>query len=752
MRQSVLLTVLGFLSLPLQAAVPAGLAEQAWIGARACATCHEEEYQAWRGSHHDLAMQPVSAEKILGDFNDARFNYNGIESRFFQRDGDFWAETDGPEGKLTQYRIEYLFGVDPLQQYLVSLPGGRLHALSIAWDSRPAAEGGQRWFHLYPEERIDADDPLHWTGPYQNWNLQCAECHSTNLKKNYDPQASSYTTTWSEVNVACEACHGPGRKHQQLAEAGQLENAQHAGFRLSLAERGGWAFSTQSPIARRLNPLGRSQQVESCGRCHSRRGPLGAYDYGRDLLDTHRVSLLEQPLYHPDGQVLDEVYVYGSFLQSKMAQAGVVCSNCHEPHSNDLRVPGNGVCAQCHKPARYDNETHHHHTPDSSGAKCVNCHMPSTNYMVIDARRDHSMRIPRPDLSAMLDTPNACNQCHSDKNAEWALNSLRDWGVRFTDTGTHPARYLNWARQGDGRAVPGLQALALDGEQPAILRATAMTELGNFSNREAYDAALQLLESKDPILRWGAVRALEFLPAQQRFGILGRHLDDPSTTVRMEIARLLADIPLPQVEPASARQLQKLYDDYLEKLGRHVDMPGNQLQMADFFARRQYWEPAERAYRNAIALNAQLLPAYLNLADLLRIQGREDEARTLLLEATKATPEQGPTLHALGLLETRAGNREQALEYLRRAASLEQSGVRHRYVYAIALHDAGQTDTAIVQLQALLRGAPENPDILLALATYCKSAGRPVEARRYAGQLRALLPDDPGAQQLYESL
>ncbi|MEP5765452.1 MAG: HEAT repeat domain-containing protein [Halieaceae bacterium] len=740
------------MSLLAQASPPAALSDPAWIGAQACADCHQAEYKAWQGSHHDLAMQPVTSEAVLGNFDNARFNYNGIESRFFQRDGEFWAETDGPDGKLAEYKIEYLFGVHPLQQYLVSIPGGRLHALSIAWDSRPAAAGGQRWFHLYPEEVISAGDPLHWTGPYQNWNLQCAECHSTNLQKNFDPQTSTYATTWSEVNVACEACHGPGRQHQVLAEAGKLQEASNSGFPVALAERGGWAFKAQHPNARRTTPLPDSQQVENCGRCHARRGTLGSYLYGRDLLDTHRPALLEAPLYHADGQILDEVYVYGSFLQSKMAQAGVVCSNCHDPHSNELRAPGNAVCSQCHKPAVYDTSAHHHHPEQSSGAECANCHMPSNTYMVVDPRRDHSMRVPRPDLSVVLDTPNACNQCHSERDAEWALDSLRKWGVKFSDTGSHPARSLSWARQADGRAVPGLQQIALDPGQASILRATAMTELGSFNNREAYETALQLLQSSDPMLRWSAVRALQFIPIQQRFGILGRHLEDPSSTVRMEIARVLAEVPLQQMDPGVARQLQALFDEYLNTLGQHADMPATQLQMAQFFTARQFWGPAEQAYRNALAMNSQLLAAYLNLADLYRLQNREAEARQVLLQATAALPGQGVSWHSLGLLETRAGNREQALEYLLQAADLETSGVRHRYVYAIALHDAGQPEAAIKVLQALLRDTPENPDILVALVTYCESVGRREDARHYVAKLKALLPEDPGIQQLYESL
>lgn len=723
-----------------------------WVGAAACKGCHEAAYAAWRGSHHDLAMQPATAATVLGDFDDASFEYAGITSRFYRKDGDFWVNTEAADGKLADFRIDYTFGVEPLQQYLVAFPGGRLQALGIAWDTRAAEAGGQRWFHLYPQEQIVAGDPLHWTGPYQNWNLQCAECHSTRLEKNYNPQSGSYRTSWSEIDVACEACHGPGARHVGLAQSGGLDGAEHGGFPLSLAERGGWAWPEGAANARRLQPLTQPQQVQSCGRCHARRGSLGEYRFGKHLSDTHRPALLRDPLYHADGQILDEVYVYGSFLQSRMHAAGVVCSNCHEPHSNELRAPDNGVCAQCHRPAVYDAESHHRHPQGSAGAACANCHMPERTYMVVDPRRDHSMRVPRPDLSAALGTPNACNLCHTDKDPQWALARLRDWGIRFSDSSTHPARSIAMARRGDGRAVPGLAALAADTDSAGIWRATAMAELASFGGQQSYEAAVPLLDSEDPLQRWSAVRAMVALPLPQRHARLSALVGDGNTTVRLEVARLLAEIPLERIDPAEAARLQALFDEYLAIMGRHADVPETQLEMGLFLVARRLWVPAERAYRNAIAMNPQLLAAYLNLADLYRLTGQEQAGRESLLEASRIAPGEGGVWHALGLLEIRSGNRDEAMTYLARAADMETTGIRHRYVYAVALHDGGQAGEAIALLQSLLREAPANPDLLLALATYSRTAGNTEDARRYGRELLDLMPDDPGVRQFYESL
>ena len=325
-----------------------------FVGSERCIDCHQAEHQLWQNSHHDLAMQEPAEDTVLGDFDGATFTRRGVTTTF-SRDGDnFIVRTAGEDGSLQDFPVRYVFGVEPLQQYLLPLSRGRLQAFDVAWDTRPAEAGGQRWFHLNPEEVTDHTDPLHWTGPYMNWNTSCAECHSTNLEKRYHPGSRSFDTRFSEVDVGCEACHGPGERHLRLVQEGRASAELNSGFPIALAQRGDWAFSEEAAIARRTEPLTSNTQIDSCARCHSRRGNLGPYHYGRPLLDTHRLALPEDPLYYHDGQIRDEVFVYGSFIQSRMHQAGVVCSNCHEPHSQKLRAPGNGVCAQCHKAEVYD--------------------------------------------------------------------------------------------------------------------------------------------------------------------------------------------------------------------------------------------------------------------------------------------------------------------------------------------------------------------------------------------------------------
>ncbi|MEM6580041.1 MAG: tetratricopeptide repeat protein [Pseudomonadota bacterium] len=715
-------------------------------------SCHSEEYENWRGSHHDLAMQLPNNDTVLGDFEDATFTYGDVTTRFYKKDDKFWVQTDGEDGTLQDFPVEYVFGVYPLQQYLLPLSRGRLQALTIAWDSRPESDGGQRWYHLYPDEVIASGDPLHWTGPYMNWNTRCAECHSTDLVKNYDLATRSFATTYEEINVGCEGCHGPGETHIQLAKAGKLGTVDSGGFATDFAHRGQWQFAEGDAIAKRTEPLHSRAQVDNCGRCHARRGTLGDYHYGQDLLATHRVALPTPPLYHYDGQVLDENYVYGSFLQSKMHQAGVVCSNCHEPHSLALRAPGNAICAQCHRADVFDTPQHHHHKVDTAGALCANCHMPETVYMGIDARRDHSMRVPRPDLSVTLGTPNACNMCHIDQDAQWALNSLRQWGTDFRDTSTHKARTFARFDMGDRSVVPRIAGLANDVEAAPIWRATALETLGQAGGREALQAVTSVLYDDDPIIRASAVRALEFLPLHQRYQLLQALMDDEVASVRMNVATSLAGVPLDRVSPEQAEALLALFDWYKDLQSLHTDMPETHIQLGLFHSARGDFPSAEKAYREAIYLNPQLVPAYLNLADQLRVLQRDEEARKLLLTVLGFAPGHGPTLHALGLLETRSGDPENALAYLKQAAEVEAIGTRHRFVYAIALHDLGQPEQAIKQLQSLLRVVPRNEDVLLALANYSAELGERSSALSYVNQLLAIAPNNPSYQQLQQQL
>ncbi len=460
-----------------------------------------------------------------------------------------------PTATLHDYPIAYTFGVYPLQQYLIAMPGGRYQALGIAWDSRPKEQGGQRWFHLYPDQRLPAGDRLHWTGRDQTWNYMCADCHSTGLTKSFDLAANSYATKWSDVDVSCEACHGPGSRHVAWARShsGGLSEQDRMGLVawLKATDNGHWEMNPATGIARRTEPLA-SAELDACAACHSRRKVIAeAPVAGTALLEAYLPAYLEPGLYHADGQIDGEVFEYGSFVQSRMHDAGVTCSNCHDPHSLALRAEGNGLCAQCHMPAKFDVAEHHHHQAGSAGAQCVNCHMPAKTYMVVDRRRDHSFRVPRPDLSVAIGVPNACTQCHTDRSAEWAAHAVAEWFPNGRQTTPHYGLALHAGRTAATDAEQRLDALILDRSQPGIARGSALLLLGRYASPASRSAVTAAIADPDPLVRAAVPRMLPASPSRTVVQAVAPLLSDPVRAVRIETARALSGVN-PQTMTAGA--------------------------------------------------------------------------------------------------------------------------------------------------------------------------------------------------------
>ena len=717
-----------------------GSNQPAFVGGKVCAGCHAEQEMRWSGSHHDLAMQPAGKDTVLGDFDDTKFTHFGVTSTFF-RDGDrFLVRTEGPDGKLHDYRIKYTFGVTPLQQYLVEFPDGRLQALGIAWDSRPAEQGGQRWFHLYPDEAIDPADELHWTGLNQNWNFMCAECHSTNLKKHYDPAGDRFTTTWSEIDVSCEACHGPGSAHVAWAgkdEAGRTADTTQ-GLVVALDERRdvAWPIDPVTGNAVRSRPRTSDKEIELCARCHARRGILSeAYVPGQPLMDTHRPALLSDGLYYADGQIQDEVYVYGSFLQSRMYHAGVTCSDCHDPHSLELRAPGDMVCLGCHAADRFASPKHHFHEPGSPGARCVACHMPAKTYMVVDPRRDHSFRVPRPDLSVRLGTPNACTRCHGDQTDAWAAARVREWYGEPMKGFQDYAEALQAGRQGAPEA-PGLLLDLLGREQqPAIARATAAALLADYPIPQTLQAISNALYDADPIVRLGGLEGLAVLPANLQFRLAGHLLDDPVLAVRIEAGRILAAESDTALDAAERARLNDAIDEYIASQLTNADRPQAQVNLGNLYTRMGQLQEAEAAYRKALVLDNRFVPAYMNLADLYRLSGREAEAQKTLKLGMAEVPGAASLYHAQGLALVRGKDLDAAVAALARAAELDPGNARYAYVHAVALDATGKTAAAIDVLEGAHQRHPYDPEILAALVSYARKAGETDTADRYAAEL-----------------
>jgi tetratricopeptide (TPR) repeat protein len=697
-------------------------APPSFAGSASCASCHAPEHAAWAKSQHALAMQEAGEATVLGRFDGSTFGEGGTASRFFRRDGRFLMYAQGPDGRPAEFEAKYAFGVYPLQQYLVPLPGGRLQAFNIAWDARPAAQGGQRWFDLYAGQDLQPGDPLHWTGIDQNWNYQCADCHSTNLRKNYDATTKTYATTWSEISVGCEACHGPASNHLAWAGTppGWRSLDETRGLAVTLDERRGveWRADASS-TATRSAPRTSSREIDTCARCHARRGQYtDAVRAGDPWLDAFRPALLEAGLYHADGQQRDEVYTWGSFVQSRMHTAGVTCADCHEPHGQQLRAPGNAVCAQCHAPAAFDAPAHHRHDPGSTGAACVACHMPATTYMVVDPRHDHSLRIPRPDLSVTLGTPNACGSCHADRGAQWAADAVAAWYPQRKPGFQSFAAAFAAAEAGDPAATGALAALIGDAQQPAIVRASAVARAARLRVPEVVGPLTSALADGDALVRATAAEAVGETEPALRAERLPPLLRDPARGVRMAAARSLAGEAEARLVGAEHAAFAAALDEWTAAQRFTADRPESLLNIGSMQLARGDAPAATGVFREALALDPTFVQAAVNLAEARRGSGDEAGAEQTLRAALARDPGAAAAHHALGLSLVRQGRTAEALGELARAASLAPGEPRFAYVYAVALHDTGREQDAVTTLRAALRRHPHDRDLAQALAAY----------------------------------
>jgi predicted CXXCH cytochrome family protein len=585
-------------------AMPAAAQDMpAHVGSEVCVACHTDAADAWSGSHHALAWTLPSTETVKADFDNTRFDHDGMTAHFrVEADGGYRVSVTEKDGVTTDYRVHSVAGIEPLQQYLLETEPGRLQSFDVVWDTE---KGG--WFHLYPDQDLPPDDGLHWTGPYKTWNARCAECHATGFDKNYDAISRSYASTQSEIGVGCEACHGPGSAHLE------------------------WSEGRTTLLSPDLDSYGFSQSfatteatVQQCATCHSRRE---AHDDaapvpGTPYHDAYGLALLRPGLYHADGQILDEVYVTGSFLQSKMYAKGVGCLNCHNAHTAELVAEGNAVCTQCHSPAgnpdfltltraEYDAPAHHFHETGTEGAECKSCHAPEQVYMGNDWRADHSFRIPRPDLSTETGAPDACTTCHTDRDADWAASEI---AARFPDganRGPHYGLTLARGRQDAVAASGDLADLAMDDNRPGIVRATALWLLEQSEGAETAERLAPLLSDADPLVRAAAAGQQRTAPAQQRVLRLVQLLDDPVRSVRIAAARALLDAPVASFPGPIAEDFGAAMDDWQAAMASRLDFPETHLQLAGVSLTLRNMAAAERAFAEVVRMDPQRQEAWV---------------------------------------------------------------------------------------------------------------------------------------------
>lgn len=711
-----------------------------FIGKDRCIDCHKTEYDLWQKSDHRKSMDVATDSSVLGDFNNSKFvSMNGKETFFYKKDRKFFVKTEGIGGKVQDFEITHTFGYTPLQQYLIPFEDGKYQCLPIAWNTEK-----KEWFSLpdmvYPDENLTPTNWLYWTNGGQNWNGMCSECHSTDLKKNFDPETKSFHTTYSEINVSCEACHGPGSLHEDWANLPEMARPANNNMGLIVKTSG----------------INNREYVELCTRCHARRSQFDNYKHGRkDLLDSMLPRLLTES-YYPDGQILEEDYVYGSFLQSKMYDNDIQCNDCHNVHSGKLKFEGNALCAQCHRADIYDTKEHHFHKYKGEkgkpiilkdkkievgeGALCVNCHMPGQYFMGVDFRRDHSIRIPRPDLSISINVPNACNQCHEDKSAKWADDYITKWyGVsRKSHYGTTFAA----ARESDPKIEKELIRIAKDELFPLIVRATAISYMNRYSSEDIHTTVKRALDDPEPIMRETALRIYSSGSIDEFKKDVLNLLNDPVKAVRAEAAIRTSELPAKDIPDKYKDAFNSALTEYKNMNLYMADFPSGRMNLGIMYANQHELVEAAKQYEEALKIDSLFYPAKMNLAITYNQLGKNDEAEILLRDLMKNHPDLSDSYYYLGLLLAEKKEYGEAITYMQKASELMPERSRINYNTGLMMQYLGRNKEAEVELLKAIDKDPNNFDFLYALADHYIKTGQPKKALKIGEKLKQLYPDN----------
>ncbi|WP_299005241.1 tetratricopeptide repeat protein [uncultured Shewanella sp.] len=698
------------------------------IEAKTCIQCHEKQVTQWQASHHAKSMQQANQNTVLGNFN--HFMYKNADSwTLFNQDAKgFYIETGLNNQTGKRYPVPFVFGFYPLQQLLVDIGGGRLQAYTVAWDARTKKQGGQRWYDLYDDSH-QTHSPFYWKGQFNNWNTRCAQCHSTGLTRGYDLKTDSYDTRWRQPNISCEACHGSAIQHLKIQNNEPSSSHSNAGFAQPLKLTPHFTLLPEEATAKFSKSLTLKQksalnngQASLCIFCHSRRHPL-VEGHGSGEINQEMLPRLALPrLYHEDGQIQDEVFVYGSYSQSKMAAAGVVCSHCHDAHSNKLKSQDNNLCAQCHRASRFDTPSHTLHVSSTANASsltksqpntplCIDCHMPSQTYMGVDLRRDHSFRIPNPWVSEALNSPNVCLSCHKDKNHLWSQQALatKKEVIFLHNSNIGAARLLT--KTAPQQAHQLIEKWVLDPNE-APMRRAVLINLLDLSLSSHVNTLNTLANDDEALVKLGVLHKLETAPFTLQLQIGFGLLYDPHKNVRLAAIKLLSPALRTDIPTKAQTKLHSVLKEAVDTYKTQQDSLSGQLSLADLAYNVGDLPQAIVHFENALSLQPHFLPAKLNLASVYRETGHYTQAKALLGTILNVESQHSLALYNLGLIYVIEKDWPNAISTLKSAIRSDPNNRQFAFVYLLALEAGGRVEEALLQLNALTQQTPNDPALV----------------------------------------
>ncbi len=695
-----------------------------FVGSASCRSCHENFYRLWAPSHHGLAMQPYTAEFAKRELTPQQepVTIGAFRYRADVSGEDGWIVQKGAHGEK-RFPIAYVLGGKNIYYFLAPYKRGRLQTLPLAYDVRrkewfDTAASGVRHF---PDMK---DEPLDWTHRAYTFNTSCYGCHVSQLNVNYDLASDTYRTTWREPGINCETCHGPAGEH--VARCRESEDA-----------------CREDPRIIRTKIFNHAQTNSLCAPCHAKMAPLtNDFRPGDRYFDHFDLVTLEHRDFYPDGRDLGENYTFTSWRMSPCAKSGQLdCVDCHTS-SGRYRFAGektNQACAPCHADKVNRPAAHTHHPPESPGSKCVACHMPKTTFARM-VRSDHSMRPPMPAATLEFGSPNACNLCHTDRDAAWADRVVRRWHQRdYQAPVLRVARLVKAARDGDWSRLEEMLTYITSPERDEIFATSLIRLLRSCPDERKWKALLQAIEDPSPLVRSAAADALIGNASREAVRALVRAVRDDYRLVRIRAAASLAGAPLRGISQADRRAVEGATREYIASMRSRPDSDAGYTNLGNYYMSTGDLKAAIASYETAARLNPESVATLVNLAIAYNLNGENAKAEKCLRQALEVEPASAPANFNLGLLLGEMGRKDEARQALERALKADRNMAAAAYNLCVLESERSLT-RAIHYCRQAAETRPDEPKYSYTLGFYLAQSGRLDEAVRVLEDLTTRHP------------
>ncbi len=711
---------------PMPAHNTASPLSQGYAGSVSCRECHERFYQLWSTSRHGLAMQPYTAAfakaRLAPQQDDVVIG--GLRYRADLAKGV--VSESGPKG-MNQYKIEHALGGKNVYYFLTPFPGGRLQTLPIAYDVQ-----SRQWFdtaasgvrHFPGTER---GQQVSWRDPGYTFNTGCYNCHMSQLSTNYDLKTDVYKTTWAEPGINCETCHGPSAEHNRV-------------FRET--PKGQKPADIKIISVKKFSP---EQHNAACAGCHAKMSPVTAtYPPGDRFYDHYDIVTLEDPDFYPDGRDLGENYTYTSWLMSPCGKAGKLnCITCHTSSGRyrfKAEEKANDACMPCHENKVKDPIAHTHHKAGSPASKCISCHMPVTSFARMN-RTDHSMLPPTPSATIAYKSPNACNLCHTDKDAAWADKYVREWHTRdYQAPVLKRAALIDEARKRDWKHLPAMLDYIAGKDRDEIFAVSLIRMVPTSGDVRIAPVLLVVMKDPSPLVRAAGADALQHVPTREAVQALVTATGDEYRLVRVRAAASLAAFPNLPLNETDKKGVEAANKEYFISLIARPDQWSSHYNLGNYYLNRNDPKQAISSYDTALKLEPRAILAMVNESMAYARMGENKKADESLKKALKVAPDNPAANFNMGLLKAEQNDTKGAEQYLRKALKADPRMAQAAYDLCV-ITSKDRINEAVTWCRKAAELRPQEPKYAYTLAFYLNQKGDRDEAVK---TLKALTEKYPG--------